>query len=33
MIFAASHLTRKKLWGAVEKAFSFPAVPAQQNFP
>ncbi|MGQ9673250.1 MAG: putative glycoside hydrolase [Candidatus Aminicenantales bacterium] len=37
VIFAASHLTKKKLWGALEKAFSFPAGPAhekpsEQNF-
>lgn len=29
VIFAASHLTRKKLWWAVEKAFTSPAQPIQ----
>jgi uncharacterized lipoprotein YddW (UPF0748 family) len=33
MIFAASHLTRNKLWGALEKAFSNPATPAYQSSP
>ncbi len=33
VIFAASHLTRKKLWGALEKAFSFPARPAHELSP
>ncbi|MEW5902259.1 MAG: putative glycoside hydrolase, partial [Acidobacteriota bacterium] len=33
MVFAASHLTRNKLWGGLEKAFSFPARPAQEVLP
>jgi uncharacterized lipoprotein YddW (UPF0748 family) len=33
IIFAASHLTRNKLWGALEKAFSNPATPAYQSRP
>jgi len=33
MIFAATHLFRNKLWGGVEKAFSFPARPAQEVLP
>jgi uncharacterized lipoprotein YddW (UPF0748 family) len=33
MIFAATHLFRSKLWGALEKAFSFPARPAQEVLP
>lgn len=33
MVFAASHLSRKKLWGGLEKAFSFPARPAQEVLP
>jgi uncharacterized lipoprotein YddW (UPF0748 family) len=33
MIFAASHLTRNKLWGGLEKAFSIPARPAQDVLP
>jgi uncharacterized lipoprotein YddW (UPF0748 family) len=33
IIFAASQLTRKKLWGAVEKAFSFPSSPSFEVIP
>ncbi len=33
VIFAASHLSRKKLWGALEKAFSFAAQPAEEKIP
>lgn len=33
VIFAASHLSRKKLWGGVEKAFSFPASPSFEVIP
>lgn len=33
VIFAASHLSRKKLWGGVEKAFSFPANPSFEAVP
>jgi hypothetical protein len=33
MVFSASHLTRNKLWGGLEKAFSFPARPAQEVLP
>lgn len=33
IIFSASHLTRKKLWGALEKAFSFPAAPSFEVLP
>jgi hypothetical protein len=33
MVFSASHLSRNKLWGGLEKAFSFPARPAQEVLP
>ncbi|MGB7295191.1 MAG: family 10 glycosylhydrolase [Candidatus Aminicenantales bacterium] len=33
MVFSATHLSRNKLWGGVEKAFSFPARPAQEVLP
>ncbi|MFZ2053379.1 MAG: putative glycoside hydrolase [Candidatus Aminicenantales bacterium] len=33
MVFSASHLSRNKLWGGLEKAFSFPARPAQDVLP
>jgi len=33
VIFAVSHLSRKKLWGGVEKAFSFPANPSFEVIP
>jgi len=33
MVFSASHLSRNKLWGGLEKAFSFPARPAQEMLP
>lgn len=33
MVFSALHLSRNKLWGGLEKAFSFPARPAQEVLP
>ena len=33
MVFSASHISRNKLWGGLEKAFSFPARPAQELLP
>jgi uncharacterized lipoprotein YddW (UPF0748 family) len=33
MVFSATHLFRNKLWGGLEKAFSFPARPAQDVLP
>ncbi len=33
MVFSASHLSRNKLWGGLEKAFSFTARPAQEVLP
>jgi hypothetical protein len=33
MVFSASHISRNKLWGGLEKAFSFPARPAQEVLP
>jgi hypothetical protein len=33
MVFSATHLFRNKLWGGLEKAFSFPAGPAQEVLP
>ena len=33
MVFSATHLFRNKLWGGLEKAFSFPARPAQEVLP
>ena len=33
MVFSALHISRNKLWGGLEKAFSFPARPAQEELP
>jgi hypothetical protein len=33
MVFSALHISRNKLWGGLEKAFSFPARPAQEVLP
>jgi uncharacterized lipoprotein YddW (UPF0748 family) len=33
MVFSASHLSRNKLWGGLEKAFSFPAQADQEVLP
>ncbi len=33
MVFSASHLSRNKIWGGLERAFSFPARPAQEVLP
>lgn len=33
MVFSATHLFRNKLWGGLEKAYSFPAQPAQEVLP
>jgi hypothetical protein len=33
MVFSATHLFRNKLWGGLEKAYSFPARPAQEILP
>jgi uncharacterized lipoprotein YddW (UPF0748 family) len=33
MVFSTAHLFRNKLWGGLEKAFSFPARPAQEVLP
>jgi len=33
MVFSASHISRNKLWSGLQKAFSFPARPAQEVLP